>query len=260
MLQRRGDGSVVELCIDDPPTRNALGLDVLEVLADALDGIAADRSTRVVVLSATGPVFSSGAHRADLADEGRVRRSAELLRRIVERIAGMDQTVVCRAQGDAYGGGVALIGAADLTVAASDAHFSFPEPRFGLVATIAAGTCVRRLGLTAALDLLLTGRRFDAVEAARLGLIAAAVDGSDLDNAVARRVDALLEGAPSAVATTKRIARTLAHGWPTPDLDVADDLGLALSLDEAREGAAALAAKRPAAWVATWTSPQEVTQ
>jgi methylglutaconyl-CoA hydratase len=170
----------------------------------------------------------------------------------------MDQPIVCRVQGDAYGGGVALIAAADLSIAAGDAHLSFPEPRFGLVATIALGTCVRRLGLTASLDLMLTGRRFDAGEAARLGLIAAAVDGSDLDGAVAGRVDALLEGGPSAVASTKRIARTLAHGWPGPDLDIADDLGRAASPDEAREGAAAMVAKRPATWVTTWSSPQEV--
>lgn len=245
----RGGGPVVELCIDTPATRNALGLDELESLARALEEIRSDPVARVALISATGPVFSSGADRRDLADPQRVARSAMVLRRILETISTMDQPVVCKVNGDAYGGAVAIIATADLSVAASGVHVALPEARFGLVATVAAAACVRRVGVTASLDLLLTGRRVAAAEARDMHLFTAVVDDASLDGWVSERIDDLLHGAPTALAVTKQLVRSLGGASIGNDLGLAESFGRGQSASEARIGAAALAARTKPEWV-----------
>jgi enoyl-CoA hydratase/carnithine racemase len=249
MLRRSGH-HVVELCLDSPSTRNALGLRELESLSSSLDAIARDPVARVVLFRSTGRVFSSGANRAEMADRAIVDRSVELLRRVIEQIAVLDQPFVCRVQGDAYGGALAVIAASDLAIASDRACFALPETRFGLVATVAAATCVPRLGLTAALDLMLTGRRFNAKEAAAAGLIASAVHDDALDTALGQRIDDLLLAAPVATAVSKRVARALAGSFVGHDLQLALALGRASSSEEARIGSAT--SGEQAEWVTHW--------
>jgi len=241
---------VAELTLDDPPTRNALGVEALTALRDELSAIGDDPTVRVVVLRATGMVFSSGANRADLADADAVAASTQLLGELVERIATLRQPVLCRVNGDAYGAGLALIAATDLSVAVRRARFALPEPRFGFVATVAAATCARRVGLSVGLDLFLTGRRVGADEAAAAGLVTLVVDDeAALDDVVSTRINELMRGAPDALAATKQIVRELCSSSPGADLELATRIAGRAGTDEQVEGIAATVERRDPAWV-----------
>jgi enoyl-CoA hydratase/carnithine racemase len=205
----RDERGIVTVTVDDAPTRNALGTAVLAGLDRALTDLTADPAARVLVLTGAGAVFSSGADRAEIGDPALVARSAGLLARILATIEDLPVPVVCRVNGPAFGAGLALAAAADIAIAAADAVFGLPEVRLGLVAGPAAVTCVARVGRTAALDLLLTGRRFGATEAGRLGLVTAVADRGALDDAVESVIADLLAGDRGALAVTRRLVRRL---------------------------------------------------
>lgn len=205
----RDERGVVTITVDDAPTRNALGTAALADIDAALAALAADPSVRVLVLTGAGTVFSSGANRAELGDPAAVARSTQLLSGVLARIDDSPVPVVARVNGAAFGAGLAAVAAADIAVAASDAVFGLPEVRFGLVAGPAAATCVARIGRTAGLDLLLTGRRLGAVEALRIGLVTSLADRADLDSAVEAVLADLLAGDYHALAATRRLVRQL---------------------------------------------------
>jgi methylglutaconyl-CoA hydratase len=200
---------VATYTFDHAPTRNALGTTALRELDQTLASLAEDPSVRVVVLTGTGTVFSSGADRSELGDPAAVEAATELLSSVLTRIEDLPVPVVCRVNGAAFGASLALVAAADIAVAASDAVFGLPEVRFGLVAGPAAAACVARMGQTAGLDLLLTGRRFGADEASQLRLIASVVARDELDAAVEAVLTDLLLGDRAALRATRRLVRRL---------------------------------------------------
>jgi riboflavin kinase/FMN adenylyltransferase len=182
------------------------------MLADidrALTALAQDPSVRVIVFTGGGVTFSSGADRSELNDPSTIERTTSLLSSILVRIEQSPVPVVCRVNGAAFGAGLAIVAAADISIAVTDAVFGLPEVRFGLVAGPAAASCLTRMGQTAALDVLLTGRRFDAGEAERMQLVTAVVERDDLDGLVEARVSELLLGDYEAIARTRRLARQL---------------------------------------------------
>lgn len=205
----RDDRGVVTCTVDDAPTRNALGtaalLDIDRVLAE----VAADPSVRVLVFTGAGAVFSSGADRSELGDPALIESSTRLLTQILTRIDESPVPVVGRVNGAAIGAGLAIAAAADIAIAAQDAFFVLPEVRFGLVPSPAAAACAARMGQAAALDLMLTGRRFGAPEAGRLHLVARVVPGDELDAAVDAVIADLLAGDAEALAATRRLVRRL---------------------------------------------------
>lgn len=200
-------GGVVRITFDDPATRNALRRTVLTDLVRKLAELTDNPAVRAVVLTGAGTVFSSGADRAELGDPTAVAQAAELVEEVVELLTTLPIPVLARVNGPAFGSGLALVAAADIAIASTDAVFAFPEVRLGLVAGPAMAACRPRLNRTALLDLFLTGRRFDAVEAARMGLIARAVPPAELDAAVATTLADLAQGDPGALAATKRTIR-----------------------------------------------------
>jgi methylglutaconyl-CoA hydratase len=203
----RDERGVVTYTVDDAPTRNALGTALLLDIDRVLAGLAADPSVRVVVLTGAGTVFSSGADRSELGDPALIETSTRLLEQILIRIEESAAPVVCRVNGTAIGAGLAIAAAADISVAAEEAFFALPEVRFGLVPGPAAAACAARIGQTAGLDLILTGRRFGADEAARLHLIARVVPRAELDAAVGAVIADLLAGDAAALAASRRLVR-----------------------------------------------------
>lgn len=204
----RDSRGVVNLTVDDAPTRNALGTAVLGDLDHALAAVAEDAVARVVVFTGAGTTFSSGADRSELDDPAAVAAATSLLSSILTRIEDSPVPVVARVNGAAFGAGLAIAAAADISIATADAVFGLPEVRFGLVAGPAATACVGRMGPTAALDLFLTGRRFTAAEAG--SLFTAVVPRAELDAAVEERVADLLAGDCQALAATRRLVRGMA--------------------------------------------------
>ena len=221
----RDERGVVTYTVDDAPTRNALGtaalLDIDRVLAD----VAADPTVRVLVFTGAGTVFSSGADRSELGDPALIESSTRLLTQILTRMDESPVPVVGRVNGAAIGAGLAIAAAADIAVAAQDAFFVLPEVRFGLVPGPAAAACVARIGQAAALDLMLTGRRFGAAEAGRLHLVARVVPGDELDAAVDEVIADLLAGDAEALAATRRLVRRLGGPGMADGLRIVAALG-----------------------------------
>lgn len=241
-----GTGTLV---LDSPANRNALSARLRGELLAALDRAAADERVRVLVLTHSGPVFCAGMDlkesRGATADTQGVGELPEILRRLWR----FPRPVVARLTGTARAGGVGLVAAADLAVAADTVAFAFTEVRIGVVPAVISATVLPRLAPRAAQELLLTGDTFTAARAADIGLLTAAVPPADLDTAVAGYVAALLRGAPGAQTATKELLRRPHH----PDLDGLDDLQR-LSADhfagpEGQEGIAAFVEKRLPAWV-----------
>jgi enoyl-CoA hydratase/carnithine racemase len=207
--------------MDDAPTRNALGTAALRDIDRALADLAGDPSVRVVVFTGAGTVFSSGADRSELGDLAKVESATELLSAILSRIEDSPVPVICRVNGAAVGAGLAIAAAADIAIAASDAFFALPEVRFGLVPGPAAAACLTRMGQTAGLDLMLTGRRFGADEAGRLHLVASVVARDELNAAVDALVADLLQGDYAALGATRSLVRRLTGAGMAERLRVA---------------------------------------
>jgi methylglutaconyl-CoA hydratase len=205
-LDERG---VATYTIDEAATRNALSTSVLEDIERALMALKHDPVVRVVVFTGAGGVFSSGADRAELGDPTTIDRTTRLLSSVLALIDDSAVPVVGRVNGAAFGAGLAILAAADISIASDDAVFGLPEVRFGLVAGPAAAACLGRIGQTAALDVLLTGRRFGAAEAERMHLLAKVVGRDELDGTVEQCIAELLLGDTDAVTTTRRMVRRL---------------------------------------------------
>jgi len=230
-------GGVATVTLDSPANRNALSRALLEQLGGRLEEALADEAVRVVVLSHTGPAFCAG---ADLKDPPGPDADWSLPA-VLNVLWTAPKPVVARVGGHARAGGVGLLAACDIAVAAPAATFAFSEVRIGVAPAIISLVTLPRLGHTRALELYLTGETFDGTRAAEIGLVTAVAE--DVDAAVARYVEQLRLGAPRALAETKRLVRA--------PLDFAAVERLSLELfgsDDAAEGIAAFRQKRPPRW------------
>jgi methylglutaconyl-CoA hydratase len=242
-------GGVARITLDRPETRNALSASVIDELLAGVARAIADPAVRVVLLSHTGTVFSSGADlketAATLAGGGMpAARLGDLLAAVCE----CPKPVVARVAGPARAGGVGLVAAADLAVCATDATFAFSEVRIGVIPAVISATVLPRLSGRAAAELFLTGAVFDGVRAAEIGLVNAAVPAAELDATVDGYIADLLRGAPGALAGTKALLRDVTT--MRDELAQLTDLSLAyFTSAEGREGVQAFREKRDPGWI-----------
>jgi methylglutaconyl-CoA hydratase len=246
-ITRRGPVRV--LTLDSPHNRNALSARLLDELAEGLAQAAADDTVRLVVLTATGAAFCSGADLTERTATAAASRFPEILTAL--RTAPVP--VVARVNGPARAGGLGLIAAADLSVAASACTFAFSEVRVGVAPAMILVPSLRVAEPRFLARAVLTGEPFGATEAAAAGLLTAVVDGeSALDEWVGNVTASILRAAPGAVAATKSLLRELA-GVPFAEALAAAQVRSAelFAGAEAAEGMEAFLAKRPPAWEIT---------
>jgi len=241
-------GAVAWLIIDSPANRNALGGPVLAGLIAELGAALKDPEVRVVVLTATGGVFSSGADLKDATDGAVVEQA---YRDLFGGIAGAEKPVVGRLNGHCLGGAIGLAAVCDLSVTVDDALFGFTEVRLGRTATLASVVSLPRLRPGDAAELLLRGNRVDGSRAAELGLVNKAVPRDRLDAEVDEVVADLLAGGPRALANTKFLLRRV----PVISDEEAWELAFKITREtagtpEAAEGWAAFREKRDPVWPA----------
>lgn len=254
MLEVEVRGAVGYLTIARPEVRNALGPEVVGKLSASLDRMQADTAVRAVVLTGTGKIFSAGADLGSMRKQGAGgaednRRNALDMGRLFHRIYDFPKPVVARVPGPAIGGGVGLMTACDVIVAAESAFFSFSEVRLGIVPALISPFCIRRLGVAKARRLFLTGEKIVAPVARELGLVDDVTPDAELDAGVKRVLDALLQGAPGALAAAKRLVSEVAHLSPSQALPFTADLLAELrASEEAKEGMTAFLEKRPPSW------------
>ena len=241
------DRGVATITLDSPHNRNALSAQLRRELADHVTTAFADDAVRVLVLSHSGTVFCSG---MDLKEASGGAVAGQEFPQLLEAIWTSPKPVVARLAGPARAGGLGLVAACDIAVAADTVSFALTEVRIGVVPAIISVTVLPRLLPRAANELFLTGETFDAARAVQIGLINSAVPADRLDEEVARFTDMLALGAPNALAATKQMLRA-----PRPP-SMADDLAAMLELsarhfgsDEGREGMAAFLEKRKPSWV-----------
>ncbi len=240
-------GPVLTITLADAEHRNVLSAPMLEELHGALDLAEASPDVRVVILTNAGHVFCAGADLATAAAPGGAPRD---LTEVLRRLQDLAAPVVGRIAGHCVAGGVGLAAACDLAVATSGATFGFTEVRLGLVPAMIAVVCLPKMRPADARAMMLRGGRFDAAEAARLGLITATAEPEDLDGAIAAIVADLLAGEPGALALTKRLVRELpALDRETAFARAAEISAARFASEAAREGIAAYREKRPASWV-----------
>ena len=244
-------GGVATLTLDSPDNRNALSPRLMGELAAGLRAALADGSVRVIVVSHAGRVFCSGMDlkataAAGAAQDMPVSAFPELLTAIWES----PKPVLARVGGPARAGGIGLVAACDLAVAARSATFAFTEVRLGVVPAVISVPVLPRLLPRAAHELFLTGEVFDAARAAAVGLVNSAVADDLLDAEVRRYVELLVQGAPGALAATKALLRRPPGGSMAADFAAMAALSAErFASAEGREGVAAFAAKRRPSWV-----------
>ncbi len=241
-------GGVLTITLADEPNRNALSSQLVTELMTALDRADNDDEVRVVVVTNTGRVFCAG---ADLSERsgGDPAPAAADPAAILGRIMRSPKPFVGRIAGHAIAGGTGLAAAMDISVAAADAKFGFAEVRLGLAPAIISVVCLPKMRRSEATAAFLRGNRFDATEAARLGIINEAVPAATLDARIDEIVDDLLAGGPHALAAVKQLLRTV------PEMDLDEGLRWAADLSdrlfaspEGQEGMAAYLQKRPPPW------------
>ena len=255
LLTRERSGGVLTLMLARPEVGNALNPDLLSAMETELRAAAADPSVRVVVLTSAGKHFSAGAdlaymkamrgasHEANVADAKRTQQ-------LFAAVAELAKPVVARVQGAARGGGVGLVAAADVVVAANTATFAFTEVRLGIVPAIISPFVLARLGPARARRLFLTAETFDADQALAWGLVDHAVPAEDLDRTVAAVCADLVRGGPTALTEAKRLVRDVAAMPPAEVADrTAEWIARLRAADEGQEGMTAFLEKRPPRWV-----------
>ncbi|MBV9011428.1 MAG: enoyl-CoA hydratase/isomerase family protein [Pseudonocardiales bacterium] len=234
---------IATITLDSPANRNALSAPLRAQLLDALER-AADDSVRVVVLDHTGPAFCAG---MDLTEPP---EAVTELPRILETMWTYPKPVVAKLAGHARAGGIGLLAAADIAVAATHTTFAFTEVRLGVVPAVISVTVLAQLLPRAAHELFLTGETFDASRARAIGLLNSAVPADQLDAEVNRYLGMLLQGGPQALTLTKQLLRRSSE--PTMAREFAAMLELSAACfasAEGQEGIRAFAEKRPASWV-----------
>lgn len=241
------DGTLT-ITLDSPHNANALSRALLSQLHAALETATADPAVRVVVLTGSGKVFCSG---ADLKEaKASPTAAAPLMSSVVQGIWDSPKPVIARVNGPARAGGLGLIAACDIAIAAEHASFAFSEVRIGVVPAVISVPCLRRMPSRAAAEFFLTAEVFHANRAVEIGLLTRAVAVEDLDVEVSRYTDMLRRGAPNALAATKAVLRDGVSGTFADGLAAMSDLSARhFASGEAREGMAAFAAKRDPAWV-----------
>jgi methylglutaconyl-CoA hydratase len=255
VLWETDERGVARVVLNRPDVNNAYDGSLIQGLLAAMDELSRAPLLRAVVITGAGRHFQAGADlrwidavRRSSADEnaGASRATGEAVR----RLNALPVPTVALVQGGCFGGGTGLIAACDVVIAADTAMFSIAEVRWGLIASIIVPQLADAIGARQLRRYALTGERFDAGEARRIGLVHEVVPLADLAAAGERIVAHLLANAPQAIAETK--ALVLRHAWGDPDEAAFARLVASHAAKrqspEAAEGLASFFEKRAARW------------
>jgi len=242
--------------LNRPAVRNAFNDTAIAELTQAFSALGGDPAARIVVLGGRGSAFSAG---GDLNwmqkmagysfDENYA--DALVLADMLHTIATLPKPTIARVHGPAYAGGMGLVAACDIAVAADEAEFCLSEVKLGLVPATISPYVLAAMGRRAAQRYFLTAERFSAAEAHRIGFVHELVPAAGIDDAVAGICRDLLAGGPDAHAATKELVRDVAGAPFTPELraETARRIATARATDEGREGVRAFLEKRRPGWL-----------
>jgi methylglutaconyl-CoA hydratase len=245
----------VTITLARPERHNAFDAAMIAELSEAFAQVTSDSSARVVLLEASGASFCAGADltwmKASAAyslDEN--RRDALALATLMERVDRCPCPVIAVVQGAAYGGGVGLIAACDIAIAARSAVFALSEVRLGLIPAVVSPYVVAAIGPRASRRYFLTAERFGAEEAHRLGLVHEVVDADEIPVLREKLVEAIRSGGPQAQRAAKELIRVVSQAERDEKLSecTADQIAATRASAEGAEGIAAFLEKRTPKW------------
>ncbi|MFL5049818.1 MAG: enoyl-CoA hydratase-related protein [Xanthobacteraceae bacterium] len=251
-IDQRG---VARIVLNRPEVNNAYDASLIEALLAALDALRDAASLRAVVISGAGKHFQAGAdlnwidavRRASPDDNVRASRATA---EAVRRLNALPVPTVALVQGGCFGGATGLIAACDVVIAADNAMFSIAEARWGLTAAIIIPQLADAIGVRQLRRYALTGERFGAAEAFRIGLVHEVVPLAELAAAGERILRHILENAPQAIAETKALALSCGCGHPDEAAfgRLIDSHAAKRQSAEAAEGLASFFEKRAGRW------------
>jgi methylglutaconyl-CoA hydratase len=243
-------GRAAWITLDSPQTRNALSAALIAELGAHLRSAIGDDSVRVIVLTGNGPAFCAGADLkgggAAVAPRGGERNPFV---DVLELIWDGPKPVIAAVNGHAFGGGLGLVAAADIAIAADTAKFAFSEVRVGVIPAMISVVVLPKLGAHHTMRLFLTGESFTAARACEYGLLHRVVPPDQLARAVQEEVDLIALGGPDAVREAKRLVRII----PRLSMEegftyAAEKIAKLFASAEAAEGMMAFAEKRKPKW------------
>lgn len=241
-------GAVATITINRPDDRNALSTETVGELREALAQAKGEPQVRVIVITGAGKVFSAG------ADLNSFRRDQPELERYVQRrqladlfleMTELGKPTVARINGHALAGGFGLVASCDLAVSVDDAQFGMPEVNVGIFPMIIMAIVFRNLPRKAAMELMLTGKRIDAAEATRLGLINRHVPAERLDSEVDALADELASKSPIGMKLgLEAFYKMQDMSFPSAIAYLQDQLAVLNLSDDLKEGVTAFFEKR----------------
>ncbi|MDX1584932.1 MAG: enoyl-CoA hydratase/isomerase family protein [Thermoanaerobaculia bacterium] len=255
-LRVEEDGGVMSITLDRPSVHNAFNDELIAEAIELFEAIDERRDLRAVVLRSDGKNFCAGAdlnwmsEMVDYSREENIRDSAQL----AKMFALMNECsvpIVGRIQGAAIGGGVGLVAVCDVVIAEAGARFGLSEVKLGILPAVISPYVIRKIGESHARALFLTGERFDAQRALRIGLVHRIADGLDeLDRLVEKTVGELRTSGPEAVRHCKSLVDYVSH-HPIEDsitytIDAIADRRVS---EEGQEGMGSFLRKEKPSWV-----------
>ena len=248
---------IATIKINRAEIHNAFDDLLIAEMVSAFDAVASNDDVRIVVLASEGKSFSAGANlnwmrrMADYTNAENLE-DARGLANLLKVIATCPKPTIARVQGAALGGGVGLVATCDIAIGASSAVFGLTEVRLGVIAGTISPYVLRAIGERQTSRYMISGERFDATEAQRIGLLHKVVDLENLDDALKETVGELLKNSPSAMVQSKALIAAVANR-PIDDAvieETAQRIADARASDDGREGLDAFLNKRKPSWIA----------
>jgi methylglutaconyl-CoA hydratase len=243
------DGKLLRVTLARPERRNAFDAQLIRELTEAFSDVG---DARAVLLAGEGPSFCAGADvewqrsSIDLTYEENVE-DALRLHRMMTAVDACPAPLVARVQGYALGGGSGLVACADVVVAARDATLGFTEVRLGIIPAVISPFAIGKIGASAARRYFVTGERFDAETALRIGLVHELAE--DLDAALDALLDELRSAGPEAARHAKKLVLERPDGLATERR-----IAQRRTSEEGQEGLRAFVEKRDPAWASKSSS------
>jgi methylglutaconyl-CoA hydratase len=253
----KSDRGVLTLSMNRPEVHNAFDSNMILELTEALQAADKDDAVSLLVITGMGTCFSAGADMKWMrsmvdASQEENERDAMQLAELMRTLNYLSKPTIARINGAAFGGGLGLIAACDITIAVDKALFGLTEVRLGLAPAVISPYVFRRIGERYARRYFLTGERFDGLQAQVIGLIQQCVAEDKLDETVDTAINHLLKGGPLAVATCKQLVYAVAghdeETQKTMDEYTSRVIAGMRIMDEGQEGLAAFLEKRKPDW------------
>jgi methylglutaconyl-CoA hydratase len=241
---------ITVVTLNRPERRNALTIELLTELQAAIKVASEQPQQRVLILRGAGAAFCTGLDLKEAADHTKAHSTAEMVAKTLIAISQTRLITIAAVHGAAVAGGAGIMSACDFVLAAQRTKIGYPEVRRGLVAGLVMTFLRRQVGERNMRELLLGSELIDAERAKEIGLVNHVVARDDVMNEAQKFAESVLQGAPGALAQTKRLIDELWWRSVKEDVDLALKYHLqARDSDEASEGIAAFNEKRKAKWL-----------